>query len=580
MKTRLKFHLTGCILIFLFCHIHSTEIFAQTAEPTKVKITVSIEELGYQDIKDKKKFKSVWKFYRGPKPVEDLVMTNNYKNQTCFEYKSRKNNKTKEIGDEKDEFRQFEAPISGFWITMETFVNKKGGEKCMADQKDAHYALSPRNIPLDNLAINVWSDEYKIIDPFGLFFATIKYKYELLNGLDIIEFSGTERVIDANKPVTLNLPIKIANKETMPFTWKYAKGDTENWKIINTSGKDNSSITINPLQDIFGGKLSKPEKINFKAEVSNDNKTETSDMLTLTFVPSPPVFNKEKDLVLIPVCNGQANGGIEIKNIKASTAEIQYVLQKKSESAEPCNPSAKSPEECPGFIHADTIPVNSPLRIRNLAKGEYYLYNGDLESGEVNNATPFTITALSPFKDIDMNPAYKDPTCNNEMGGEIYMNVEGAENLWQIVIIPNKGKINRDGNSISFKELEAGKYTVNLYDRCGTELVRNFTLKKPKMISIDRKTILPKQDKTDFYIQLTIQNGSNDYKIKITDQENNTSEMSSILDPEIPISKAGIYDVEVIDNTNPACQPAKVKIKVDKSPKPKSAKFTIKVVDE
>lgn len=582
MKKRPFFCFPLFVFVCYFFCLTPGNVFAQQAAGiTKVKITVSIEELGYQDIKDKKKFRSVWKFYHGATTNEDSALTN-YKRESCFLLKSRKNNKSKELANERDELKPFIADLSGFNITMETFVNKKGGEKCIADQKDAHYGITKVLIPLDKLAMNVWSDEYKIADNFGWFYAAIKYKYELLSGLDAIEFSGNELVKDANKDVVLNLPIKLANKETLPFVWKYATGDNENWRSISNTGKDNAVISLNPLKDIFEGKLNSPEKVKFKAEVSMDNKTETSDILTLTFAPAPPVFNKEKDMILLPVCNSLANGGIDIKNIKASASQIKYVLRKKAEAAEPCNFKDTIIDECPGFVKAGSISANSTLKIRNLAAGEYiiYIFNSDLESGIVNTATLFTISELPPVAFIDTDLAPKDPTCNNDKGGEIYMNVAGGADLWQIAIVPDKGKMTWDGNNISFKNLEAGKYTVYLSDQCGHEISKTFNLKKAKQISIDKETITSKQDKADFFVHINIKNGSADYKVKVTDQENNFTETPYFVDVEIPVSKTGTYNIEITDNALPSCPPARVKIKVDKSTNPKKGKFSIKLLDE
>jgi hypothetical protein len=584
MNKRLLFRLPSLPVFFFFSlFIFSTNnVFAQAPE-SQVKISVRILETGYHNIDDKGKNKLVWKFFKGDKPIQDSVLTN-AKLESCFLIRSKKNNKVKEISDEKDDLRPFEANISGFKITMQAFLNKKGGEKCIPDSKDTYYGIKTEEITPNNLASGAWSEEIKIQDAYGVFFAVVVYKYELLKGLSIIETSGNSLVNDVSGNVILSLPIKLPNKETLPFTWSYATGNEENWATIPNSAENKSKIEFNPLKNIFANKLAKPVEVKFKAEIEMGGKKESSDILTLTFAPSPPVFDKEKDVLLIPVCDGLANGGIEIKNIKATASDIKYVLRKKTETTEPCSLKESSAEVCPGFITAGKVSVSKTLRIRSLAAGEYilYIFNGDLESGEVNTVSHFTITELAPLKIVETEPSSKDPTCANEKGGEIYMNIAGGTNIWQIAIVPNKGKMIWDGNNISFKNLEAGKYTVYLSNQCGYEISKTFNLKKPKQISIDKKSISPIPDKTDFYIQLNIQNGSNDYKIKVTDHENNVTEdpFSFLPDIQIPISKVGIYSIEIRDVTIPDCPPASVIIKVDKSTNPKTGKFKIKVVDE
>jgi hypothetical protein len=585
----LRFPLLPVFIFFCVFTFSANNLFAQASE-SQVKITVSIKETGYSNIDDKGKNRLVWKFYKGSGHNQDSVLTN-AKFESCFLIKSKKNNKTKEISEEKDDLKPFLANITGFKITMEAFLNKKGGEKCISDPKDTYYGIKTEHIIPDNLASGVWSNEIKIVDAFGVFFAIIVYKYELLTGLNAIEFSSNNLTNDASKNIVLSLPIKLPKKEMLPFTWSYSTGNEENWAAIPNSGADKSKIEFNPLIALFANRLSKPTQVKFKAAVEMGGKTESSDILTLAFAPPPPEFNKEKDILLTPVCNGSATGSIEIKNIKTTAPEIKYVLRKKTATAEPCNFKDPSVESCPDFIRAGTVSGKSNFRIRNLAAGDYviYIFNGDLESGEVNTSATFTISELAPLKNIDQDQIIKDPTCTNPRSGEIHMNVEGGKNLWQIAIIPNvvpdKGKIVWEGNNLSFKNLEAGKYTVYLTDQCGGdghEIRKTFILKKPKQISIDTKNISPLQDKADFYIQLNILNGSNDYKVKVTDQDNIVSEsnFSFLPDMKIPISKVGTYNIEIIDNVKPECPSVKVKIKVDKSANPKKEKFKIKVLDE
>ncbi len=583
MKKRLFFRLP-LLPVFFFFSLFSfsvTNLFAQEAE-AQVKISIRILETNYKNIDDKGKNKYVWKFYKGVDVNNPASVLTNQKLETCFLVKSRKSKITKEISDAKDELKPFLADIAGFKITMVAFLNKKGGEKCDVDAKDKYYSIKTEYIKPDNLASGVWSPEIKIETASGWFDATIVYKYELSEGLGIIESSGNNLVNDASKNIALSLPIKLAKKETLPFTWSYTSGNEENWKIIPNLGQDKSKIEFSPLNTLFANKFAKPTEVKFKAEGELGGKTIQSEVLTLTFAPPAPIFDKEKDLQLIPICSGLANGGIDIKNIKAAASEIKYVLFKKTEKVETCNFKNPSVEECPGFVKAETVPANKTLKIRNLAVGEYllYIFNADLESGEVNTKTEFTITELTPFKIIETETSTKNPTCENEKGGEIWMNVDGAVNLWQIVIVPNKGTISRDGNNISFKNLEAGKYTVYLSDQCGPEKSKTYILKKPKQISIDK--ISPLQDETGFYIQLNVLNGSNNYKAKITDQENIVTEdsFSFLPDIKIPISKIGIYNIEITDTGSPACPPARVKVKVDKSPTPKTGKFKIKLLDE
>ncbi|MBL7702119.1 MAG: hypothetical protein JNM14_07710 [Ferruginibacter sp.] len=579
MKKRLFFRLSvlPALVFFNFFSFISTNIFAQ--EPgSQVKISIRILETGYRNISDKGKNRLVWKFYKGASHSQDAVLTNS-KFESCFILKSKKNNKAKEISDEKDDLRPFFADISGFSITMEAFLNKKGGEKCIADAKDINYGIKTENIRPDNLAAGEWSDEIKIEDAFGTFYSVIVYKYELTDGLSIIEFSGTNSINDASKNIVLSLPIKLPKKETLPFNWSYSIGSEENWVTIPNSAEDKSKINFNPLKTIFTNKqFPGSQKVNFKAEVEMNGKTEATDTFALTFVSPPPAFDVA-DMQLIPVCNGMLNGRIEIKNIKTSAAEIKYVLRKKAETGEPCNFKDLTAESCPGFIKNGTVAADKTLKIRDLAAGEYllYLFNADLESGEVYTSTPVIITELVPFNIIDAESSSKNPTCENGKSGEIYMKVEGATNLWQMAIIPNKGTLKWDGNVLSIKNLEAGKYTIYLSDRCGPEKSKTFILKKPKQISVDPGGITPLQEKGDFYIQLNILNGSNDYRVKVTDQDNVSTEtpFSFFPDMKIPVTKAGVYTIEIRDVATPNCPPLQLKIKVDKSSGKTKFKLTI-----
>ncbi|MEO6252681.1 MAG: hypothetical protein ABIO79_05220 [Ferruginibacter sp.] len=582
MKKRLFFQLPILPVLFflgLFA-FSSNNLLAQSLQP--VIVTVSIKETGYHKIDDKGKNRLVWKFYKGAGVNQDSVLKN-AKAEFCFTVRSKKNNKIKEINDEKDDLNPFLADISGFKITMEAFLNKKGGDKCDADKKDPFYRIGTRHIKLDKLSPGEWSEEIKIEEAFGNFDAVIVYKYDLANGrLGNIESSGNS-IKEASNNIVLNLPMPLPKKEVLPFTWSYSMGDEENWAVIPNSREDKSKIEFYPLKAIFQNKnLLKPTEVKFKAEVEMSGKPFQSDPFSLTFVPSPPAFYKE-DILLIPVCNGLANGGIVIKNIKANASEVKYVLRNKAENMERCNLKDPKEAECPGFVRAGTIAANSTLKIRNLAAGDYviYIFNGDLESGEVNTTADFRINPLPPLKSIDRPVSYKDPTCDNEKSGEIYMDIEGGKDLWQIVIMPNKGKMSREGNTISFKGLEAGNYTVYLHDQCGGELSKNFNLKKPKQLTIDNKeTIQTRQDKTDFYVLLNIKNGSNDYKVILTDPQNNVTEKDYLLEVAVPISMTGNYKIEIKDKNKPACLQTSIKIKVEKSSNPKVKKFKVTPIAE
>jgi len=583
MRKRLFYPLPVLAVVFfvsLFM-LSANDLFAQESEP-QIRISVRIIETGYHNIDDKGKNKFIWKFYSGTNINDKTSLLINSKSESCFLVKSRKDNVTKEISDSKDNLTPFYADISGFYITMVAFQNKKGGEKCDVDPKDTYYSIKTEYIKPDKLPSDDWNNEIKIVAASGHFDATIAYKYEVQR-LGIIEFTGGNAMNDASKNMSLSLPIKLPQKETLPFSWSYSIGDEENWNTLPNSAEDQSTINFNPLKTIFRNKqLTRAQKVNFKAEVQTGGKTVSTNILEVTMIPPPPTFVKEKDLHSIPVCNGLANGSVEIKNIQASASEIKYVLRRKTET-EMCDLNDASVSTCPDFVGAGKVSANKTLKIKNLAAGEYllYIFNADLESGEVNTVTQFTITELTPFKILDTNPSTISPTCENPKGGEIYMTVEGAENLWQIAMIPNKGTFHRDGKKISFKNLEAGKYTVYLSDRCGPEKWETYILKKPKQISIG-KDINQMTDKTGSYILLTIVNGENDYKVKITDPDNTVSETaySFLADMKIPIGKIGTYAIEVTDVSIPKCPPATVKIKVDKSPNPKREKFKITVLDQ
>ena len=580
MKKRLHFHVPLFLfLFFLGVFTFNTNNLLAQGSGSPVSISVRIVETGFNKIDDKGKNNYVWKFYKGPSCNEDSVLTNP-KFETCIRLKTKKNSKSKEISDEKDDLRPFLADISGFKITMEAFLNKKGGEKCFIDPKDAFYGIKTEEIKTDNLASGVWSEEIKITDAFGRFFAIIAYKYELNDGLSTIEFGSNNLINDASKNIELSLPIKLPKKETYPFSWSYSIEYQDNWTTIPNLAEDKSKINISPLKDIFENKaLTSSKKVDFKAEVQIGGKTETSKVLTLTFAPPPPSFNKEKDMQVTPVCNGLTNGTVEIKNIKATASEIKYVLIKSPEIGKLCNLKEPSAEVCPGFVDSGTVSSGKALKIKGLAAGEYllYIFNANIESGAVNNATGFTITELTPFKIIDLEYPTKDPNCTNEKSGEIYMNVEGAANLWQIAIIPNKGDFTREGNRLFFKNLEAGKYTVYLSDQCGPEISRTYTLKKPKQISINTSGITTLLENTTYYLLLNVLNGANNYKVTVTDPENMVTEDSFPFLPEIklPISKIGIHSIEIIDIATPNCKPARVKIKIEKSSKKEKFKFSV-----
>ncbi|MFZ1451381.1 MAG: hypothetical protein WAT20_01690 [Ferruginibacter sp.] len=579
MKKRLDFYVTLFLFLFFFglFTFNTNNLLAQGSE-SPVSIYVRIIETGFNDIKDKGKNNLVWKFYRGAGCNEDSVLTNP-KFETCIRLKTKKNSKTKEISDEKDDLRPFPAGISGFKITMEAFLNKKGGEKCFSDPKDSHYGIKTEEIRTDNLVPGIWSEEIRITDAFGRFFAIIVYKYELIYGLSEIEFGGN-KIMDVSKNTELSLPIKLPKKETLSFSWSYSTEDQNDFTTIPNSAEDKSKIVFNPLKNIFGNEpLLRSKKVDFKAEVQIGGKTETSKELKLTFVPPPPSFEKEKDILLIPACNGLANGGIDIKNIKTASSAVKYVLQKKTEAGAACRLKDPSAEVCTGFADSGTVLSGKILKIRSLAAGDYilYIFNGDIESGEVNIPTEFTISDLAPLKILDTESSSKDPTCLNAKGGDIYMTLEGGKNLWQIVILPNKGDMTWEGNTLSFKNLEAGDYTVYLSNQCGPEISKTFKLKKPKQISIDLGSISIKQDKTGSLVMFDVLNGSNNYRIKVTDPENSITESENIflMKIEIPISKTGIYIIEITDNANPQCAPARVSIKIDKP----AGKFKHKVIE-
>lgn len=553
-------------------------VFAQTENgETHVKIIVNIMALGHNNITLKGKHKPVWKFYNGDIDKGGQELTN-YKNETCFsKKKSKKNNQSKELDEDQQSLRPFEASSSGFTFTMEAFINTKGTEKCEADSKDKLKGIKVQFFKLDKLAPDQWSEEFRIEDNFGRFWSAIKYKYTLIGGLNEIKSSSKEIINDVTQTIELSLPITLPNKENLPFIWKYSTGDDNNWKTIPNANQDKSSIKINPIRDIFNGKLNSPQKVSFKAEVEMKNKSEYSDDLPLSFTPPPPDFD-EKDKKIFNSCSGIANGGIQINNIKTNAAEIKYVLRKKTELSETCNLEDPDNEDCPGFIQTGNLLSSRPLEINNLGVGDYvlYLFNADLESGIVNKKMQFTIPELPMLKFNDDGISSKDPTCLNEKGGEINMSVNGGADLWQIAIIPNKGRLDWVKDNILFKELEGGKYTVYLTDKCGAELHPTFTLIRPETISIENWK--PIQQKDEFLVQLILKNGSGDYTVKVTDPNMNVTNPLVISDVNIPISEVGIYSFEVTDNKKSGCAPARMSVKVEKS-KTKSAKYKITAID-
>jgi hypothetical protein len=217
------------------------------------------------------------------------------------------------------------------------------------------------------------------------------------------------------------------------------------------------------------------------------------------------------------------------------------------------NPSATT---CPGFIKTDKGVDGSNIEIRDLGPGKYvvFLYN-DGEFGNIFTPYSFTIDEYEELKFREGSLSITQPGCDDQSGGTLSINVDGISNLQQAALIPSQpqAKFKIQGPLLTFKNLYEGTYTLELTDQCGKVISKFFKLNKPKKLSIETLTLMPKSNPPSF--QVGVKNGSGGtYLIKIIDGL--TGAVITTLDDKteliVPVPPAGTYHLQVTDK-NKSC---------------------------
>ena len=545
-------------MLFLFTTLCFLNIANGQSDELQVTVQIKITELGIRNLE--RRTDPVFKFFIGN---EGTTMLN--KNGECYTFWSKEENNTVGIPDPRfpnlvQDLQTFKIPVlsrSSFDFVMECYADNKG-EKCMLDKKDEMHSVTKKNIDLNTISPGDYSDTILIsdsqpVDNQNHFYCKIIVKYNIVSP-DIIKPIGSiQSIYPADKLLVLHSGYQLSNKDHLVFTWESSIDNTGSWNRLPMDKQKPLSLNINPLENLFEGKIEANKNVSFRLRVNSKDTFAVSEMFTTSFTPASPVINNE-DVTVLQTSRGYADGSIILNKIKAAVPGVSYVLKKAAFDKEPCNLSDPTGAGCPGFIKTGNA-VGGVIELKGLAADKYNLlvYNSGLLVGNVYSVTTFTITA---FDDLNLtNPAFANPNCINTAGGEFSIDANGGsidKSQWSVVLKPSAGQMvwKNQQNPIKFTGLEQGNYTIEITDGCANLQTKDFVLKQPEKLLLEKMVIIKTQIGADLIIK--VKNGSGKYKFVMTDADDGIR-MKDSSNFIIQLRYKGTFRVIITDYADPQC---------------------------
>jgi hypothetical protein len=532
---------------------------AQTDE-LQVTVHIKVTEMGIKT--EDRKSDPVFKFFIGN---ENSPLLNH--GGECYTFRAKDQSNTLFIPDQRfpnivQDLQSFKVPIlskSSFDFVMECYADNKG-EKCILDKKDELHTITKKNIDLNTISPGDYSDTILIEDMQPLdnqnhFYCKIIVKYNIISPDAIKPNGATHSIYAADKLLVLNSGYQLNNRDHLVFTWESSVDNTNSWTRLPMDKQKPLLLNINPLENLFGGKIETTRNVTFRLRVNSKDTFAISEMFATSFTPASPVISND-DVTVLQTCRGYADGSVTVSKIKAAVPGVSYVLRKAAFDKQPCNLTDATASSCLGFLKAGNA-ENGAIEIKGLAADKYNLlvYNSGLEVGNVYSTTVFTVTA---FDDLNLsNPNFSNPNCINTSGGELSIVANGGstdKSQWSVVLKPSAGQMvwKNQQNPIKFTGLEQGNYTIEITDGCANLQTKDFVLKQPEKLQIEKMLLIKSQTEAKGDLIIKMKNGSGKYRLELSDADEakRVKDSSNFI---IPLRIKGTYRIIITDYADPQC---------------------------
>jgi hypothetical protein len=523
-------------------------LYAQRGE-LEVQVQFRVIEVGINNLG--KKVDPVFKFYLGR---EDGILLNG--NGTCYRFSSKAGTNSFLLSDPKyagwSNLKIFSIPIltrPSFTITMLCFDNDKG-DACEFGRKDDDLSITNKMIDLNDFVPGDYSDTFRIVDTKNQYWSKMEFRYTLVRPQMITADKALKMVNPAAESMRLKSGFPLQNQSKLRFIWEYSDDKGDSWSRLATAKEDPFSLNLNPLSDLFRGKLASTEDILFRFRVVSRDTSVISDTLKVAFTAPPPSFSMQ-NFSTLKTCPGYENGVVTISNIESVKGKALYILRR-GKPGVICDPSQPA-SLCEGFYRSGEI-TKGVLELKDLPADSYslLLYNPDMKVGDVVSNFDFEVQPFPSLKKQQVK--FQNPSCVNPLAGEIVMNAIGGSDpdVWQISFSPMTGNqvFNKEMKEAKFRNLPEGTYTLSIIDGCGDEITESVTLRKPVNIEVENIQV---RKTPELSIIIAIKNGSGRYKAIISDKNQYVKTIDSLINNIFPIPQKGVYRIQIFDKNDEQC---------------------------
>ena len=528
-------------------------LLAQTAGTSVVKVQVEVVELGYEG---KKKRDPVYKFSLDSLQGKPL---NKGGNCYIFSHKDDVRRFTPGTGDAATADKYLEtfevdaAAQNTVVISMESFDKDKGEPCIFNERKDDQHMVASHTFNLKQITPGDFSDTVRVKDPAGIFYAIVKLRYTLPPA-GSPKTNLTLNINNAENDVTLRSSFPLETKQGLQFTWQYLQEPSNEWVTLPVTATDMFNVHINPLADMFQGKLTETKKVQLRLKAQSRDTCSYSPVYSTVFTPRPPSVHRD-NIKLVKTCKALSDGSLTVRNIESVTGKTAYVLLSKDGSVNGCALDAPVAANCPGLVKAGQV-TGSSFDIKKLDAGDYtlVLYNGGVEVGTNYTIYPCKVGMYADFQVAAFN--LRNPTCSDPRPGELQMVFSGGnlETPLTKVLEPMAGTSEENGNEINFKSLPGNSYKLSVTDGCGTELRREFSVlaDAPKLVIENIMQLKSGAGgATDF--RFVMKNGKGPFQITIKNDD------GYIKQEELPSAnftlqlRKGKSQINITDKSDPDC---------------------------
>ncbi len=437
-------------------------------------------------------------------------------------------------------------------LKMEAFEkNKKKGD-CNFDgsglfNKDKLHEFGEWSIDLKNIKPGVFSNKLNITTSAGSFSVNYKVKYSLPATDAITTDIASAKYCSNNKVKLTTSTSLLPNKEDVLYKWEYQLDGSPDWQLLSTTGSPELFVS---LSDVLKSEPANNQKIQVRVMLMVGSELGTPVTKSFVFMPAAPSI-QISEVVVSNTCNDSNDGILRVSNIKGFTNK--YLLQLK-----PTNQTVKSEDRTAQFV--------------GLAKGVYQLVlsNDNENQGACSVEYPVVITEHPKLE--EQHKTITAITCNGLSDGSVKVTVRGGNPaMLRATILPEVGTVNILDRTVTFNELRAGKYSIQILDSCNNKIDITANLTEPSSAKINVTNIVKTScsETPNGSFTVNIVQGVGPFRYVLVKKDNSKeifrSEFTNMPTWMFNSLSAGEYNILVYSNNSDKCKPVEKRIRIEES---------------